>query len=199
MPIMEGGGRFLMSNIQSVQVEHPCGLDVVRGVLVSVDKQRYILSVHLDADAEFIRLGAPVYVSLLFMNDAHRLNASVKSKSDLLVQLQVEQKRAGQDRRRARRYPLKMVAHVQQNGTAPVEVHLQDISIYGAGFRSLHPWEVGQHGTLILTLMGQQLPIRAAFEVRHCISTDAGYWRIGVRFIQMSRVDLMWLKRLFPE
>ncbi|GIV09953.1 MAG: hypothetical protein KatS3mg019_2044 [Fimbriimonadales bacterium] len=172
---------------------------MVHGVLISVDKQRHILSVQLDADAGFIRLGAPVYVNLMCGNSSHRLSASVKSRNDRLVQLQLDQKRTRLDKRRARRHPLKMAARVQMQDAQQFEVHLRDISPYGAGFQASQPLEAGQTGTLVLTLMGQQLPIQTGFEVRYCLPTDTGCWRIGVRFIQMSRVDLMWLKRLFPE
>ncbi len=72
------------------------------------------------------------------------------------------------------------------------------MNAYGVGLRLRQPIHEGTHARLVVNLMRDDSPMAMTFESCYAIHERDGWWRVGGRFVDISRVDYLWLKQLFP-
>ncbi|MFN7016301.1 MAG: PilZ domain-containing protein, partial [Fimbriimonadales bacterium] len=101
------------------------------------------------------------------------------------------------ERRRRKRYPVNMLVDIEVDGM-PVSAQVVNLSISGLGFHTPQAMEVGQEFTVSLPLLGKEEALQARAQVRHRRKMPNELWYIGAAFMNLSRADELWLRKLFP-
>jgi hypothetical protein len=183
--------------VANVQIQIPNTDRVLEGVLTALDKQSMQLTARVESGVESLRPNMLVQAVLMVGGAPRILTVSVNPVSENIVQLTPISPAQRCERRARKRYPVNIPIEIFVNQSS-VPVRVVNISIAGIGLHSSLQLETGQEFELELPLIGGEYPLQARAQVRHCRGISGGMWYIGAAFVQMSRTDELWLRKLFP-
>jgi hypothetical protein len=183
--------------VANVQIQIPNTDRVLEGVLTALDKQSMRLTARVESGVESLRPNMLVQAVLMVGGAPRVLTVSVNPVAENIVQLTPISAAQCCERRARKRYPVNIPTEVFVDESS-VPVRVINISIAGIGLHSSVKFEIGQEFELVLPLLGEEHPLQARAQVRHCRKISDGIWYIGAAFVGLSRADELWLRKLFP-
>lgn len=181
----------------SVAIQIPNRDHVVEGVLTGLDKQTMRLTVRVEGGVEPLRPNMLAQAMLMVGGAPRKLTVLVNHVDATTVQITPVSSAQPSERRRRKRYPVNMLVEIVVDGKR-VSTRVVNLSVSGLGFQTPQPLELGQEFTVILPLLGKEEALHARAQVRHCRDLPNGLWYIGAAFMNLSRADELWLRKLFP-
>lgn len=181
----------------NVQIQIPNTNRVLEGVLTALDKQSMQLTARIESGVESLRPNMLAQAVLMVGGTPRILTVTVNPLDETSVQLIPISAAQRCERRRRKRYPVNIPIEVLVDQSS-IPMRVVNISIAGMGLRSFLKLESGQELECTLPLLGGEHPLQVRAQVRHCREISAGMWYIGAAFVELNRVDELWLRKLFP-
>jgi hypothetical protein len=167
------------------------------GRLIGTDAARQSFVAQVD-DADVLTHPSSLMEATLCVGGvAHQLTVQVQPIDRQHVRLIPLSPAKPAERRARKRYSVQIEAQLQVAETV-LSVKVVNISVGGVGMRTPVAIEEGVQGVLTMTLIGQDTPLVARVEARHCRPLGDALFYIGAAFTEISRTDALWLRRLFP-
>ncbi|MCS6918289.1 MAG: PilZ domain-containing protein, partial [Fimbriimonadales bacterium] len=181
----------------SVQIQIPNTERMIEGVLVGLEKQAMRLTVRVESGGEFLRPNMLAHVMLMVGGAPRRLTMQVQPLNETTFSLVPVSAAQCCDRRKRKRYTMNIGTEIRL-GDNCVAARVVNLSITGLGLQVPQAMEVGQEFEVSLPLVGLEQVLQARAQVRHCRELSNGLWYIGAAFVNLSRADELWLRKLFP-
>lgn len=180
-----------------VQIRVPNTDIVLSGVLISVDKATLRFVARVEQCQDYIRPHTTIQATLTVGGAPRVMTVQVIGvRADTLTFKPITSAKLA-ERRVRRRYPVSVEAQLRYN-QAQSPARVVNIGIGGVGLQASQPFETGQILEIEMVLVGLEQPLLAQAQVRHCRPVEANIWYIGAAFINLSRADELWLRKLFP-
>ncbi len=180
-----------------VQIYSPQTGNICVGQLARVDSERQSFVVQVENTALIGRRGGLVQATLCVGGAPRELTAHMEVIDPTSVLLTPITPAKQAERRARKRYRIRVEAQLQL-GDATLTVNVVNISVSGVGMLAPVSLEVGAHGRLQMNLVGSGEPLIATIEARHCRANSDAQFYIGAVFVELSRADALWLRKLFP-
>jgi len=174
------------------------------GTLQHASREAFTVLMQEEEDARRLTNGTTIQFYLHAKEALYELNGIVQHIAGNQVVIRPCSSPRKVDRRARKRYRIHMPVYValpnEEGGFLQEVITAQGVDISRGGMRLLlsQPVEVGQPLRLQFSLLNVEQPIQAVAEVRYVRPHGANQWVVGVRFVDMPRVDANWLVRLFP-
>ncbi len=190
----------------SVEIRVPGSATVLEGKLLSASKESIKVLIPEEQITRHLRAGRTCMAIVHAKEAIYEVTAQVDSGEDNWLSLRLVSPPRRFDRRKQKRYPIRLqVAIYEQEPTTSEEgatparqATAFDINRSGMGLWVSQPYAVGAQFWVRFSLLNVEQPITAKVEVRYCKPAGDNRWRIGVRFVEIARIDAHWLTRLFP-
>lgn len=181
----------------TVQIQVPNTDIVLSGVLISVDKATLRFVARVEQCQDYIRPHTTIQATLTVGGAPRMMTAQVIGvRADTLTFKPITSAKLA-ERRARRRYPVSVEAQLRYN-QASLPVRVVNIGIGGVGLHAPQPFEPVQIFEIEMVLVGLEQPLQVRAQVRHCRPMDTNHWYIGAAFVNLSRADELWLRKLFP-
>lgn len=186
----------------------------VTGTLLQATREFLLITLDDDRMLHYLKVGSTWFVAITVKEAHYELTAILQRLEGTSAQLQMVSPPRRLDRRRNKRYPIKLkveifpnspppsedVSGTDQSGEVPSPCEAVGVDISRTGMALLvgQPYERGDRFWVRFSLLNVEQPLVAQLEVYHCTVVGNNRWRIGARFTEMARIDAHWLARLFP-
>ncbi len=190
----------------SVEVRVPGCATVAKGTLLSASRDQFRVMVSEESIPTHLRVGTTCLFIIPSKEATYELATQVTSLEDEVLTLRPVSPPRRSDRRQRKRYPIRTQVMLyeeepttsEEEATPAPQATAFDINRSGMGLWVSQPYSVGAQFWVRFSLLNVEQPITAKVEVRYCKPAGDDRWRIGVRFVEIARIDAHWLTRLFP-
>lgn len=183
--------------MNTLQIQVPNTDQTLGGVLIGVDKATMRFVARVEESLDSLRVNMTAQAVLAIGGAPRQLMVQITDIDDSVLTFTPISAATPCERRRRKRYPVNMPAQVRL-GEACMEARVVNISVSGLGLHAPQALVVGQLFEVELALVGTEQPLQAQAQVRHCRPLDGERWYIGAAFVDLSRADELWLRKLFP-
>ncbi|GIV09105.1 MAG: hypothetical protein KatS3mg020_0182 [Fimbriimonadales bacterium] len=183
--------------MSKVAIHLPSNKLPLEGVLVGVDKTAMQFAVRLETPAEVVRAHTTAQAILVIGGVPRQLTVQIDEVQDDLIRMTPISGGTLYERRTRKRYAVNLPAQLN-HGDQWLSVKVINIGVGGLGVRSPQPLEKGRRYAIEFVLVGADQPFQAHIEARHSRLLDGEQWYIGAAFVELSRTDELWLRKLFP-
>lgn len=185
--------------MHSVKIRIPNTNRSYEGELVGIEKQAQQLIVALGEEGDALRHNMLVSVNLIVGGVPRTMTAVVEAVANDRVSLRPVSRVNQHDRRSIKRYSVNFPARLLVDGeSTPYNVRIVNISAGGVGIHAECALAKDQTARLAFALIGHEGKIQSVIRVRHTRSLADGRHYIGACFTEISRTDMLWLRKLFP-
>lgn len=180
-----------------VLIQIPNTNRMLEGVLTALDKQSIQLTARFESGMESLRPNMLAQATLMVGGVPRKLTISINPVGENTVQLTPISAPQRCERRVRKRYPANIPIEILIDQSS-IPARVVNISISGVGLHAPLKLEKGQEFALALPLLGREHPLQVQARARHCREISEGMWYIGAAFVELSRTDELWLRKLFP-
>ncbi len=190
----------------SVEIRVPGCSTTLEGRLLSVSRDGLLVLPPEDQITRHLRSGRTCWATIHAKEATYEVTAQVNCAEANRFLLHLVSPPRRSDRRKQKRYPIRLQVAIYEQEPADSEQLFSpalqattfDINRSGMGLGVSQPYAVGAQFWVRFSLLNVEQPITAKVEVRYCKPAGDDRWRIGVRFVEIARIDAHWLTRLFP-
>ncbi|MCS6919517.1 MAG: PilZ domain-containing protein [Fimbriimonadales bacterium] len=183
--------------MNTLQIRVPNADQTLSGVLIGVDRATMRFVAQFEQGIEYLKINTTAQAVLTIGDAPRQLAVQITGISGDTLTFTPVSAMTPCERRERKRYPVNLQAQLRQSeGLLPVRV--VNISVGGLGLHAPQALEKGLLFEIELLLLGVDQALCAQAQVRHCRPLGGGNWYIGAAFVDLSRADALWLRKLFP-